>query len=88
MYVFSQVQNYAIHARLNFIVGAKSYDTYFLGMQCTAMSNGFAVVYVRSEFAANALCEKYSNAIAVAIESVIHEPVREVQVLTRHNKVP
>jgi chromosomal replication initiation ATPase DnaA len=88
MYVFSEAQNYAIQARLNFILGAKDYDTYFLGMQCTELSDGTAVIYVRSQFTANAITARYMEAVTVAIESVIHEPVWNVKVLARRNKVP
>ncbi|MBR0947238.1 MULTISPECIES: DnaA N-terminal domain-containing protein [Bradyrhizobium] len=86
MYVFSETQNYAIQARLNFILGAKKYDTYFLGIQCAAMSEGLVVVYVQSEFTAHAITERYSTAIAIAVESVIHEPVSKVTVLARQNQ--
>ena len=48
----SEPQDYTIQAKLNFILGAKSYDTYFLGMHCAEMSDGIAVIDARSEFAA------------------------------------
>ncbi|MGO4513295.1 DnaA N-terminal domain-containing protein [Bradyrhizobium sp. 2TAF36] len=86
MCVFSETQNYAIQARLNFILGAKNYDAYFLGIQCAAMSESLVVVYVQSEFTAHAITERYSTTIAVAVESVIQEPVSKVTVLAGQNQ--
>jgi hypothetical protein len=88
MHIFTEAESLAVQARLNFILGAKIYDTYFVGLRCDKLSEGVGVVYARSEFFANQIADQYSSHVAIAIESVVRKPVKQLQVLACRNKVP
>lgn len=40
MPILTDEENLAVQAKLNFILGAKIYDTYFQGFRCAEMSAG------------------------------------------------
>jgi hypothetical protein len=42
MPILTDEENLAVQAKLNFILGAKTYDTYFQGFHCADLSDGVA----------------------------------------------
>ncbi len=83
MYRPSSVEQLAIQARLNFILGPKEYDRLFLGFECADIHENSARVFARSEYNAVQIASNYSLHVAIAIESVIKRPVKTVMVLPK-----
>ena len=81
MPVLTDEENLAVQAKLNFILGAKTYDTYFQGFRCADWSDGIVTAYARSEYMAGVIGAKYSALIAEAINNVIGQRVTSVLVL-------
>ena len=84
MYRPSSTENLAIQARLNFLLGAREYDSLFLGFQCGHIRDKTAHVFARSEHNAHEIGSRYSTHIAIAVESVIKRPIKAVRVLPKH----
>ena len=74
-------ENFAVQANLNFILGAKTYDTYFQGFRCAELSEGVVTAYARSEYMAGVIGAEYSAIVAEAINNVIGQRVTIVLVL-------
>lgn len=83
MYCPSPVEQFAIQARLNFMLGPRDYDCWFLGFHCAVIQGKTARVFVRSEHVAAQVSLNYATHIAIAIESVLKRPIRSVNVLPR-----
>ena len=81
MIVLTDEEDLAVQAKLNFILGAKIYDTYLQGFRCTELSGGVVIAYARSEYMAGVISAEYGRQIASAVESVVGEPVTMVLVL-------
>lgn len=88
MYRPSPVEQLAIQARLNFILGSIEYDKLFLGFECGGIFENSAEVFARSEYHAIRIAFSYSLHVAIAIESVIKRPVKSVRVLPRSSVSP
>jgi hypothetical protein len=88
MYRPSLVEQFAIQARLNFILGSREYDRLFLGFECGRIHQKSAEVFARSEHNANQIASDYSLHVAIAIESVIKRPVKSVRVLPKSSVSP
>jgi hypothetical protein len=84
MYRLTSIENLAIQARLNFILGAREYDRFFIGFECGHIHGKTAHVFARSEHNAHQIGSRYSTHVAIAIESIIKRPIKEVQVLPKH----
>jgi hypothetical protein len=84
MYRPTSIENLAIQARLNFILGARQYDRFFIGFECTHIQDKTAHVFARSEHNAQQIGSRYSTHVAIAVESVIKHPIKAVHVLPRH----
>ena len=84
MPILTYEEDLAVQAKLNFILGAKTYDTYFQGFHCTNISNGVATAYVRSEYMAGVIRAEFSGDVAEAIESIVGERVTGLLVLPHH----
>jgi hypothetical protein len=80
----SKAQQQAIEARLNFALGAETYDRLFLGFSCGGVENEIVAVYVQNEDAAAIVGAEYSWHVAVAVESVLKKPVKGVNVLPKN----
>jgi hypothetical protein len=80
----SKPQQYAIQARLNFMLGAETYDRLFLSFVCGPVFDDTVSVFVEDEVRALAIAEGYSWYIATAVESILRLPVRYVKVLPLH----
>jgi hypothetical protein len=79
----SKAQQQAIEARLNFALGAETYDRLFLGFICGGVENGIAEVFVQNEDTAAVVGTEYSWHVAVAVESVLKKTVKRVNVLPK-----
>ena len=84
MYRPTSIENLAIQARLNFILGAREYDGLFIGFECGHIQGKTAHVFARSEHNAHQIGSRYSTHVAIAVESVIKRPIKTVHVLPRH----
>ena len=80
----SKAQQHAIEAKLNFALGAETYDRLFLGFICGGVENDIVVVFVQNEDTAAIVGTEYSWHVAVAVESVLKKPVKRVNVLPKN----
>jgi predicted RNase H-like nuclease (RuvC/YqgF family) len=81
MPILTENEDFAIQAKLNFMLGAKTYDTYLQGFRCAELSGGVVIAYASSEYMAGVISAKYSTQIAVAVESVVRQTAAMVLVL-------
>jgi hypothetical protein len=81
MPILTDEEDLAVQAKLNFILGAKTYDTYFQGFHCAELTDGIATAYAKSEYMAGVISAEFSGEIAVAVESIVGERVTAVLVL-------
>ena len=81
MPILTDEENLAVQAKLNFMLGAKTYDTYFQGFHCAELSDGIATAYAKSEYMAGVISAEFSGDIAEAIESIVGQRVTGVLVL-------
>ena len=77
----SMPQQYAIQARLNFMLGAEIYDRLFPGFVCGPVLEGTVSVFVEDEHRASVIAAGYCWHVAAAVESVLKRAVRHVNVL-------
>jgi hypothetical protein len=80
----SKPQQYAIQARLNFMLGAEIYDRLFPGFVCGPVFDDTVSLFVEDEGRASAISAGYSWHVATAVESILGRPVRYVNVLPQH----
>jgi hypothetical protein len=80
----SKAQQHAIEAKLNFALGAETYDRLFLGFVCGGVENEIVEVFVQNEDTAAIVGTEYSWHVAVVVESVLKKPVKHVNVLPRN----
>jgi hypothetical protein len=81
--LLSQEENYAVQAKLNLMLGAKEYDSLFLGFECGELIEDIVHVYARSEYQATRIEKCYTPHVAIAVESILRRPVKRVNVLPR-----
>jgi hypothetical protein len=79
----TEVQQFAIQAKLNMRVGGKVYDTLFAGMQIAGVLQGALRVLVRSEYCADVIEKNYIGTLAVIAESVLKKPVKSVTIVPK-----
>jgi hypothetical protein len=80
----SKAQQQAIEAKLNFALGAETYDRLFLGFICGDVDNDTVDIFVQNEDTAAIVCIGYSWHVAVVVESVMKKPVKCVNVLPKN----
>ena len=80
----SKAQQHAIEARLNFALGADTYDRLFLGFVCGRVENEIVDVFVQNEDTAAIVGTEYGWHVAVVVESVLKKPVKRVNVLPKN----
>jgi hypothetical protein len=80
----SKAQQQAIEAKLNFVLGADTYDRLFLGFICGGVVNDTVDVFVRDQDTAAIVGTEYSWHVAVVVENVLRTPVRRVNVLPKN----
>jgi hypothetical protein len=79
----SKAQQQAIEAKLNFALGAETYDRLFLGFVCGGVENEIVDVFVQNEDTAAIVGTEYSWHVAVVVESVLKKSVKSVNALPR-----
>jgi hypothetical protein len=84
MYLPTPVEQLAIQARLNFMLGPREYDRLFVNFTCGEIRGMSAQVFARSEYTANQIALHYGAHVAITIESIIRRPIRSVNVLPRN----
>jgi hypothetical protein len=84
MYLPTPVEQLAIQARLNFMLGPREYDRLFIDFVCGEIRGMSAQVFARSEYSANQIALHYAAHVAIAIESIVKRPIRSVKVLPRN----
>src|SRR6202035_2855992 len=72
----SKAQQQAIEAKLNFALGAETYDRLFLGFICGDVDNDTVDIFVQNEDTAAIVCTGYSWHVAVVVESVMKKSVK------------
>ena len=80
----SKAQQQAIEAKLNFVLGAETYDRLFLGFICGDVDNDTVDIFVQNEDTAAIVCAGYSWHVAVVVESVMKKTVKCVNVLPKN----
>ena len=80
----SKAQQHAIEAKLNFALGAETYDRLFLGFVCGGVKNQIVDVFVQNEDTAAIVGTEYSWHVAVVVENVLKQPVKRVNVLPKN----
>jgi hypothetical protein len=80
----TDVEQFAIQAKLNMRVGSKVYDSLFVGMQIVGVASGGLQVLVRSDHCAHVIERNYLGMLAVIAESVLRKPIRSVTVVSRN----
>jgi hypothetical protein len=80
----SKAQQQAIEAKLNFALGAETYDRLFLGFICGDVDNDTVDIFVQNEDTAAIVCAGYSWHVAVVVESVMKKSVKCVNVLPKN----
>jgi len=84
MYLPTPVEQLAIQARLNFMLGPREYDRAVHRFVCGEIRGMAAQVFARSEYNANEIALHYAAHVAIAIESIVRRPIRSVKVLPRN----
>jgi hypothetical protein len=79
----SKAQQHAIEAKLNFALGADTYDRLFLGFVCGGVENEIVDVFVQNEDTAAIVGTEYGWHVAVVVEGVLKKPVKDVNVLPK-----
>ena len=80
----SKAQQQAIEAKLNFALGAETYDRLFLGFICGDVDNDTVDIFVQNEDTAAIVCTGYSWHVAVVVESVMRKSIKCVNVLPKN----
>lgn len=84
MYLPTPVEQLAIQARLNFMLGPREYDRLFIDFFCGEIRSLSVQVFARSEYNASEIAQHYAAHVAIAIESIVKRPIRSVTVLPRN----
>jgi hypothetical protein len=84
MYLPTAVEQLAIQARLNFMLGPREYDRLFIDFVCGEIRGLSVQVFARSEHNADEIAQHYAAHVAIAIESIVKRPIRSVKVLPRN----
>jgi hypothetical protein len=79
----TQVQQFAIEAKLNFILGANVYDSIFLGFEVLEVVGEELCGWAPTEHLAAVIDVHYAAKVAKAAETVLNRPIRKVDVLVR-----
>jgi len=80
----TDVEQFAIQAKLNMKVGSRVFDSLFLGMKIVGVLHGGMQVSVRSDHCAHVIERNYLGILAVIAESVLKKPIRSVTVVSRN----
>ena len=79
----TEIEQFAIDAKLNLFFGATLYDRVFLGFEVLELVDGVLRGWSPSEHLAAVIDVRYSAAVAWIAQTVLNRPVRRVSVLVR-----
>jgi hypothetical protein len=79
----TEIEQFAIDAKLNSFFGAKLYDRVFLGFEALEIVNDELRGWSPSEHCAAVIDVRYSAQVAWVAQIVLNRPVRRVRVLVR-----
>jgi len=79
----TDVQQFAIHAKLSMQLGSDIFDAVFVGTEIAELSNGEMRVLAQSEHCAGVIEDNYLGVLAVIVESVLKRPVKCATVASR-----
>lgn len=77
----NDIQQQAIQARMNLIVGATTYDRLFLGITFDEVADDILYVFARTEELAAEIEESYALALSIVASQITGVSVEFVQVL-------
>jgi hypothetical protein len=80
----TDIQQFAIQAKLSMQLGAEIFDTMFAGIEIAGLSDGEMRVLVRSERCAKIIEENHLGMLAVIVESILRRPVKFVTVVPKN----
>jgi hypothetical protein len=75
-----KVQQQAIQARLNYVLGADEYDRLFVGFEILQIESGVLTLSVRAA-CAREVQDKYSWHIAIVAEALLRRAIRRVHII-------
>lgn len=78
----TEVQQQAVQARMNLIVGANEYDRLFLGVIFSEVIDGVLYAFAQSETLAAEIEEKYALHLSIIVSQIAATPVEFVQFLS------
>ncbi|WP_338699921.1 hypothetical protein V5279_19040 [Bradyrhizobium sp. 26S5] len=79
----SEIQDYAIQARMALIVGAQTYDRVFAGIRFAEVDGYLLYVYARDESTAAEVEDNFALHIAIVASQVIGRQIDVVVVLPK-----
>jgi hypothetical protein len=79
----TEVQQLAIQAKLNRLLGARIYDAVFLGFEVLEIAGDELRGWARSEYCAATIDIHFSHEVARAAQAVLKQPVRRTSVVMR-----
>jgi hypothetical protein len=79
----SEIEQFAIDAKLNLTFGAKLFDQIFLGFEIIEIANEELRAWAPSEHQAAVIEVRYSDTVARIARAVFNRPIRRVRVLLR-----
>ena len=79
----TQIEQFAIQAKLNFMFGAQVYDRIFLGFEILEIVDDELRGWSPTEYCAAVIDIHYAANLAWATEMILERPIRRVSVLVR-----
>jgi hypothetical protein len=79
----TDIQQFAIQAKLSMQLGPEVFDTVFVGIEIAGVSNGEMRVLARSERCAELIEKNYLGMLAVIVESILKRPVKFATVASK-----
>ena len=79
----TQIQQLAIEAKLNYVLGAHVYDRIFLGFEVLEVVDEELRGWSPTEHLAAVIDVHYSAKVARVAETILNRPIRKVDVLVR-----
>jgi hypothetical protein len=79
----TEIQQFAIQARLNFALGARVYDDIFAGFEILEIVGGELRGWATSEYRAAVIDIHFSDEVARIVQGVTRQPVRRTSFVLR-----
>jgi hypothetical protein len=83
MFTLTEVQSYAIAARIAMIVGAATFDRVFAGVEFSEVEGDILFVFARSEAAAAEIEDNYALHISIIASDILKQEIGIVMVMPR-----